>query len=163
MKHSGGPARRVGRAGPRMFKGETAVTRGRKIRAVLLRTAILLLAAAAMILGWWHDCFLLRIFHLPCLTCGMTRSLRALLCLDWRASLRYHPLTVPFALTFWLLLNREPLGIPEGRMRRWMAVLGALLIAFWFWRIASGPSGWAFLLEDTLVRPMSGFGFLSPF
>jgi len=139
------------------------VTGGRKIRAVLLRTAILLLAASAMMLGWWHDCFLLRIFHLPCLTCGMTRSLRALLRLDWRASLRYHPLTVPFALTFWLLLNREPLGIPEWRMRRWAAVLGVLLIAFWLWRIASGPSGRAFLLEDTPARPTSGFGFLSPF
>ena len=43
------------------------------------------------------------------------------------------------------------------------AVLGVLLIAFWLWRIASGPSGRAFLLEDTPARPTSGFGFLSPF
>ena len=58
---------------------------------------------AAVMLGLGRECLVLRWLHIPCLTCGMTRSLRALLQLDWRRSLHYHPLTVPFLIGFWLL------------------------------------------------------------
>lgn len=88
----------------------------------------------------------MRFLHIPCLTCGMTRSLLALLRLDWRESLHYHPLTVPFLIGFWALINREPLGI-SCRAMKWMtAALGVLLIAFWGYRMLSGPQSWAFLL-----------------
>lgn len=128
------------------------MTARERIRAVLLRTAALLVIAGVMMLGWWQQCLVLTWLHFPCLTCGMTRSLQALLRLDWRASLRYHPLTILFAFTFWLLFNREPLGISERAMRRWAIVMGVLLVAFWLGRIVGGPEGWAFLLSGSSGR-----------
>ncbi len=118
----------------------------RKIRAIVQRTLLLALIGAAVMLGLGRECLVLRWLHIPCLTCGMTRSLRALLQLDWRRSLHYHPLTVPFLIGFWLLFHYDLLGLSRRTIERVMAVLGGALVLFWAWRMLSGPQSWAFLL-----------------
>lgn len=44
---------------------------------------------------------------IPCPTCGMTRSLAALLRLDFQASLRYHPCTVPLIFAVLVAVHRD--------------------------------------------------------
>ena len=43
-----------------------------------------------------------RVLGIPCPACGMTRSLGALLRLDFAASFAYHPLTLPLLAVLWL-------------------------------------------------------------
>jgi len=69
-----------------------------------------------MLLGW------------PCPACGMFRSAAALLRLDLRASLRYHPLTVPFGLALWFALHRNLFNI--GKKTKDAILIAAAAAAF---------------------------------
>jgi hypothetical protein len=117
-----------------------------------LRVAALLLAAAALGLIWLLPldqfpslCTTRRIAGIPCPTCGMGRSLHALLHADVRESFRYHPLGPVFAAAavLWFAANatvktRTGRALPSAAGWTALAAGGALLIAVWLVRLVAG-------------------------
>ncbi len=124
------------------------MTKAQKLKKLLQRSAVLGVIGLWGLLGLLPKCLMLHLLHVPCLFCGMTRSAEALLRLDWRASLVWHPLTIPFCLTVFVLLNRDILGIGERITKIWIGVMAAAFLLFWVLRVSGGPAGWAFLLPS---------------
>jgi hypothetical protein len=56
-------------------------------------------------------CPIRAITHIPCPTCGVTRSLAALISLDFAESFYYNPMTIPLCLTLMIVFHRKKLRI----------------------------------------------------
>jgi len=65
------------------------------------------LTALAFVLLFLDICPIKSIIGIPCPTCGMTRSLQALLNLDFRLSFYYNPMTIPFCLVLWFAIHKD--------------------------------------------------------
>ena len=73
---------------------------------------------------------------LPCPTTGMCRSLHALCCGQFRTSLLYHPLTIPYLALLALsglvigrqIITRAELRLPRAVAQLWFAAIGLGLI-----------------------------------
>lgn len=52
-------------------------------------------------------CIYRFLFGIPCPTCGVTRSVLSLLKLDFTASFRYNPMTVPLLVFGFLMIHRR--------------------------------------------------------
>jgi hypothetical protein len=92
------------------------------------------LAGAALLLLMWSGglgCPMLRVFHQPCPTCGMSRALALLMHGQWRASLQLQPLALPATLCSWLVLSQAMLALwqrtPAAELLRAPANRGLLL------------------------------------
>jgi len=73
-----------------------------------VRGVALGLAAAALLLVSWSGgvgCPMLRVFHRPCPTCGMSRALALLMHGRISESLLLQPLALPAAVSSWLVLG----------------------------------------------------------
>lgn len=89
-------------------------------------------------------CLTRRLTGIPCPTCGVGRSLHALLHGDIVSSLRYHPLLLPFLMlgSLWWAAVVRP-AAKAGRMvpaRLQIAALAAavvILLAVWLVRVVS--------------------------
>jgi Protein of unknown function (DUF2752) len=57
--------------------------------------ALVWIAAALPAALRWQQCGFVRMFHIPCPGCGMTRAVTLLMAGDWRGSLHMHPLALP--------------------------------------------------------------------
>lgn len=98
----------------------------------------------------WRGCLFKTLLHVPCPSCGTTRSVISLLRGDLAGALALNPLGVPaaaglFLLPLWLLadlltsratLHRFALRVNASlKRRRVFAVLACLLAANWLWLI----------------------------
>jgi hypothetical protein len=120
-----------------------------------------LTAAAAMgaygviILTGVLKCPMAGLFHVPCPSCGSTRTMKALLSLQWNEAMRFNPLAplvVALVLTIalrslWLVLHHGHAGRldeePTGRRLLFLLMtLVAAQIALWilrFFGLFGGP------------------------
>ena len=74
---------------------------------ILVTLGIVAYAVAGVYLG--GVCPLYEWFKIPCLTCGMTRAMRAVLRLDFAAAFGYHPLYWTVPLLYWMAVTElEP-------------------------------------------------------
>jgi hypothetical protein len=64
-----------------------------------------------------HFCLMQRIFHIPCLGCGITHSLLALSVADFGASFRSNPAGLPFAAGLCFQLVARPMAIMYAESR----------------------------------------------
>jgi hypothetical protein len=94
------------------------------------------LAAVALLLLMWSGglgCPMLRVFHQPCPTCGMTRALVLLMHGQCRASFSLQPLALPVLLCSWLVLSQAILALwqrtPAAELLRSPANRGLLVAA----------------------------------
>ena len=107
------------------------------------------LVAITTMIPWGGQCGFRYVLGADCPGCGMTRAMAALLHGDLRASLRWHPLALPFALlagtALSLALHEGATGKPTFRRAadRWglKATLTclALLAAVWAVRVVLHP------------------------
>ena len=92
---------------------------------------ILIFAVIAAVAAAYHfllgGCPIRSLLGFPCPACGVSRSLAALLRLDFRASLRYHPLTVPLLLLVWFAFHRNLFKLSK-RMKDGIIIGGAVLV-----------------------------------
>lgn len=79
---------------------------------IILLALLLTYTISLKIIG--ITCPIYELFHLPCLTCGMTRAMIACLHFDFKLALTYHPLvfTLPIILFYFLndfkLASKKP-------------------------------------------------------
>lgn len=73
-------------------------------------------------------CPIRALTHIPCPTCGVTRSLWALVRLDFAESFSYNPMTVPLCLTLFLALHRKL--IPINKIVYHILVIGMAVLVF---------------------------------
>ena len=59
------------------------------------------------------SCPIRNLFGVPCATCGMTRSLIALLNFDFSLSLFYNPMTIPTILLFLFAMHKDLICKPK--------------------------------------------------
>lgn len=93
-------------------------------------------------------CLVRRVLGIPCPGCGMTRALSHLARGEWRAALALHPLAPLIAaelLAGWAAAGRAALSRGRAAAELWrswvpavLAADGALLVAVWAGRLASG-------------------------
>jgi uncharacterized protein DUF2752 len=119
-------------------------------RATAASVTIGLLAAVAVLPARrpipFDLCLMHRLTGLPCLTCGLTRSVCLLARGEWRASLVMHPagwlafgaLVVAAAWLAWEAVADSDLARPLGRRltRVLLGLGGALSLAVWVMRLA---------------------------
>ena len=112
-----------------------------------VRGVALGLAAATLLLVLWSGgfgCPMLRVFHHPCPTCGMSRALALLMRGRVSESLLLQPLAVPALICSWLVLSQAVLALwqrtPAAELlrapaNRWLLVAtGAVfLLVFCLW------------------------------
>ena len=91
-----------------------------KITARYLRSRIIIIFIALLIMGVYTilriSCPFSAIFHIPCPTCGMTRSAIALLRGDFRLSLEYNPCTVLVISALAIALFRDIIPLKKRTM-----------------------------------------------
>lgn len=93
-------------------------------------------------------CLVRRVLGLPCPGCGMTRALAHLARGEWRAALALHPLAPLLAAELalgWAAAGAAVLSRAKAAAELWrswvpavLAADGALLVAVWAGRLASG-------------------------
>ena len=93
-------------------------------------------------------CVVRRVLGIPCPSCGMTRALSHLARGEWRAALALHPLAPLVAAELalgWAAAGAALLPRAKAAAERWrswiptlLAADGALLVALWAGRLASG-------------------------
>jgi hypothetical protein len=100
--------------------------------------------------GWLHyfpsTCSFKMFFHLPCVTCGLTRGFLSLAKGDIILASRYNPLTLPLYLSMWGLLLGS-IFLPEKTLELLQKLLKvkviywilSLLGILWFYKLF-GPS-----------------------
>ncbi|HPT78617.1 MAG TPA: DUF2752 domain-containing protein [Candidatus Atribacteria bacterium] len=81
--------------------------------AIHLIALVLIFIAALMSKYISIPCIFRELTSIPCPTCGLTRSVRALVTGSLRLSLYYHPLTMLFAGLLLLALHRRRLRISK--------------------------------------------------
>jgi len=111
----------------------------------LLATAVVLVLLTVFSISLW-SCPVLRICHIPCPGCGLTRSVKFLLLGDVTSSMRYHPLGAVAVVSGVVLLGgaflprRIRIGIGrivspwERRVRLHGLILGTLIFS-WIFRL----------------------------
>lgn len=117
--------------------------------ALVLKVALAAAVAAGLYLVWLLPleslstaCGTRRLTGVPCPTCGMGRSLHALLHGRVLDSLYYHPLVLPFLLSaagWWaVVLRRRKAGLDVPLSTQWTAcVVGvAILVVVWGIRLS---------------------------
>lgn len=109
--------------------------------------------AAAIVLRRWMPsddpaltvCWLRRVTHHDCPTCGMTRAAAHLVRGEWAAAIARHPLALPLVAEAAALWLAAPIAIarrwrPSGRVARvWLFAHVALLLAVWIVRALRPP------------------------
>lgn len=86
-------------------------------------------------------CWLRRVTHHDCPTCGMTRAAAHLVRGEWAAAAARHPLALPLAAEAAALWLAAPIAIvrgwrPSGRAARaWLYAHVALVLAVWVVRL----------------------------
>jgi len=92
---------------------------------------MIIFAVLAAVAAVYHfilgGCPIRALLGFPCPTCGVSRSALALLRLDFRASLRYHPLTVPLLLLVWFAFHRNLFNFSK-RVKDCILITGAVLV-----------------------------------
>jgi hypothetical protein len=90
-------------------------------------------------------CLVRRFLGIPCPGCGMTRALSHLARGEWRAALAFHPLAPLVAAELalgWAAAGLAAVSPSPARWPSWVPALlaadGALLVALWAGRLASG-------------------------
>lgn len=71
----------------------------KKYRMQIFLAAVLMVHCAYIFLSG-AQCRFLKYFHIICPGCGMTRAVRALFCLDFKAAFFYHPMVFSLPLVF---------------------------------------------------------------
>ena len=82
------------------------------IKKIIFR--VIITAAITLFLlyqGFSMPCPIRVVFKIPCPTCGMTRALVCLLKFDFRLSLYYNPLTIPFCLLMLFAIFKDSLKV----------------------------------------------------
>ena len=91
--------------------------------------------ASALLFGW--NCPIKYLTGVPCPGCGLSRALAALLRLDFRAALRFHPMVFVLpTVVLYALFGKKPLFGSKNleRMLLWSVIV--LDIAIWLIRLA---------------------------
>ena len=91
--------------------------------------------ASALLFGW--NCPIKYLTGVPCPGCGLSRALAALLRLDFRTALRFHPMVfvLPPVVLYALFVKKPLLGSKNlERMLLWSVIV--LDIAIWLIRLA---------------------------
>ncbi|MFN8589649.1 MAG: DUF2752 domain-containing protein [Candidatus Eisenbacteria bacterium] len=89
-------------------------------------------------------CWLRRVTHHECPTCGMTRAASHLVRGEWAAATARHPLALPLAVEAALLWLAAPLAIVRRRypsdrtLWRWTLTHFAAFVFVWLARLAVG-------------------------
>lgn len=84
-------------------------------RNILVLLAIVLLSALYIFLDHIHfGCIFQRFLHIPCPGCGMTRALKALLALDFKAAFSYHPMVFSLPLVVGYIVKNGRLFCHRG-------------------------------------------------
>lgn len=89
-------------------------------------------------------CWLRRVTHHDCPTCGMTRAAAHLVRGEWGAAVASHPLAAPLAIELALLWLAAPVVIarrrwPAGRTARaWLYAHVAAFLLVWLVRLLAG-------------------------
>ncbi len=120
----------------------------RKLRPALLVWGVVAAGLAAVWLIPLESlptaCLMRRMTGVPCPTCGVGRSLHALLHGDIPASLHYHPLLLPFlvlGLLWWAAVaapaRRAGRRVPARLQAAVLAAAGVSLLAVWLVRVAT--------------------------
>ena len=73
-------------------------------------------------------CPIRAITHFPCPTCGVTRSLLALLRLDFAQSFSCHPMTIPLCLVILLAIHRKKIRM--NSILYHILVIGTAVLTF---------------------------------
>ena len=97
--------------------------------------------ASALLFGW--NCPIKYLTGVPCPGCGLSRALAALLRLDFRTALRFHPMVFVLPpVVLYALFGKKPLLGSKNleRMLLWSVIV--LDIAIWLIRLA---------LHDSLI------------
>ena len=100
-------------------------------------------AAAAALVVWvfsaiLQGCPIRAALGVPCPTCGMTRSLLALLRLDLRLSFSLHPLTIPFGFALWFAIHRDLFRMSKKAKDAILILSGAAVFAVYLARLFLG-------------------------
>ncbi len=79
-------------------------------------------------------CPLYELFHLPCLTCGMTRAMIACLHFDFKLALYYHPLvfTLPILLCYFLNDFKLAKKTPHKQI---LLIIAVAFVINWFYKL----------------------------
>ncbi len=86
-------------------------------------------------------CWIRRVTHHDCPTCGMTRAAAHLARGEWAAAFARHPLAIPLAAEAALLWAAAPVALargwrPSGRaVRAWLVVHAVALLVLWLARL----------------------------
>ena len=91
--------------------------------------------ASALLFGW--NCPIKYLTGVPCPGCGLSRALAALLRLDFRTALRFHPMVFVLPpVVLYALFGKKPLFGSKDleRMLLWSVIV--LDIAIWLIRLA---------------------------
>ncbi len=111
------------------------------IEFVFTLVGIGLLAAVYLRFG----CPFRLVFGVSCPGCGMTRALRALLCLDFRCAWQYHPLVFLLpVLGVWFLFALQGKRLPAKPERVLILITVILFFAVYIFR---------FVQNDPVVKP----------
>jgi hypothetical protein len=92
----------------------------------------LFLAMGLALLWLLPPCLFERIFSVPCLTCGMSRSFFALLRLDFKQSFLLHPMTLFVPVFVMLMVHRNRFNKNHRRVADvvMIAIIIALVVVY---------------------------------
>ena len=79
-----------------------------KKRVLLLNGSLILGSIAFLVLSRYvrFVCPFVLLLDFPCPTCGMTRALWSVLCLDLEGYIHYNAMALPVGAVVWLFINR---------------------------------------------------------
>lgn len=119
--------------------------------------------ASALLFGW--NCPIKYLAGVPCPSCGLSRALAALLRLDFRTALRFHPMVFVLPpVVLYALFGKKPLFGSKNleRMLLWSVIV--LDIAIWLIRLAlHDPLIFLRFPARTVLHGSSGFCFIRHF
>jgi len=112
----------------------------KRIKTLAFHVAVF--AAAAGLALAYHfligGCPIRALLGVPCPTCGMSRAALALLRLDFAASLRYHPLLVPFSLSLWFAIHKDLFRLSKKARDGILIGCAAVVFAVYLIRLLTG-------------------------
>ena len=100
---------------------------------ILIFSTIIVIVLAYNLLG--ISCLLRYIFHIPCPTCGMTRSMFSLLRLDFRGYIFYNPMTIPLLAVVFLYFHQGKNARFKKPIEIIMVVIAVIVFLVYLYRL----------------------------
>ncbi len=98
---------------------------------------VLIILAALALRSITIPCVFRELTNIPCPSCGLTRSIRALASGDLRLSLYYHPLTILIAALLLLAFHRNKLKISSKVIDLILIAGSVVIIVVYIYRLSN--------------------------